>query len=178
MQATSRPHALLDRVTREHHGYLRGYARRLCRTPADADDLLQEALLAALGRPSPLATVDDARAWLTAVIRRRFVDTCRRRATRRRLQPQVQVAFDHAQAPEPPPPWWLDLDTEAVRAHLDALPAELARPFAMFTLERASYRAIADRLGIPVATVGTRILRARRRLRARLTDRADLSPGR
>jgi len=63
MQATSRPHALLDRVTREHHGYLRGYARRLCRTPADADDLLQEALLAALGRAkTPLIAAVHGRA--------------------------------------------------------------------------------------------------------------------
>ena len=68
----------------------------------------------------------------------------------------------------PPPPWWHELDLDTVRDHLHPLPPALAAPFRMFTVERASYRTIADRLGIPVATVGTRILRARQRLRARL----------
>ena len=55
-----------------------------------------------------------------------------------------------------------------MRAQLHTLPPALAAPLRMYTVERASYRAIADRLGIPVATVGTRILRARQRLRTRL----------
>lgn len=164
MQAAS--HQLIAHVARDHHQYLRGYARHLCRESADADDLMQDALLAALRRAQPLPTVDDARAWLTTVIRRRFVDGCRRRATRRRCQ--AALAATTAATPEPPPPWWHALDLETVRAHLHTLPPALAAPFQMFTVERASYRAIADRLGIPVATVGTRILRARQRLRTRL----------
>ena len=164
MQAAS--HQLIAHVARDHHQYLRGYARHLCREAADADDLMQDALCAALGRAQPLPTIDDARAWLTTVIRRRFLDGCRRRATRRRAQ--AALAATTPTAPEPPAPWWQELELDTVRAHLHTLPPALAAPFQMFTVERASYRTIADRLGIPVATVGTRILRARQRLRARL----------
>ena len=89
-----------------------------------------------------------------------------RRATRRRAQ--AALAATTPTAPEPPAPWWQELELDTVRAHLHTLPPALAAPFQMFTVERASYRTIADRLGIPVATVGTRILRARQRLRARL----------
>jgi DNA-directed RNA polymerase specialized sigma24 family protein len=39
--------------------------------------------------------------------------------------------------------------------------AALAAPFSLFAFERASYKQIAARLGLPIATVGTRILRAR-----------------
>lgn len=163
MQAAS--HQLIAHLARDHHQYLRGYARHLCRESADADDLMQDALLAALRRDQPLPTVDDARAWLTTVIRRRFLDGCRRRATRRRWQAALMVTTAAAQEPLP---WWHELDLDTVRDHLHTLPPALAAPFEMFTVERASYRAIADRLGIPVATVGTRILRARQRLRTRL----------
>ena len=166
-------HQLIAHVARDHHQYLRGYARRLCRESADADDLMQDALLAALRRDQPLPTADDVRAWLTTVIRRRFLDGCRRRATRRRWQ--AALAVTTPAAPEPAPPWWHELDLDTVRDHLHTLPPALAAPFRMFTVERASYRAIADRLGIPVATVGTRILRARQRLRTRL---AALEAGR
>lgn len=158
---------LLARVTRDHGTYLRGYARHLCRGHGDADDLVQDALVAALTRREPLVGELDARAWLTTVMRHRFVDGCRRRATRRKLSDALAAV--PANDDDAPAVWWRELDTEAVRGQLAALPPALAAPFALFALDRLSYRAIADRLGIPVATVGTRILRARQRLRTRLT---------
>jgi DNA-directed RNA polymerase specialized sigma24 family protein len=64
------------------------------------------------------------------------------------------------------------LTTAEVTAEVAALPAALAAPFSLFAFERASYKQIAARLGLPIATVGTRILRARAaRLRERLTAR-------
>ena len=160
---------LLARVTRDHGAYLRGYARHLCRGHGDADDLVQDALVAALTRREPLVGELDARAWLTTVMRHRFVDGCRRRATRRKLTAALDAVPPADDDDDATAAWWRDLDTDAVRAQLAALPPGLAAPFALFTLDRLSYRAIALRLGIPVATVGTRILRARQRLRTRLT---------
>ena len=46
MQAAS--HQLIAHVARDHHQYLRGYARRLCRESADADDLMQDVFVSAV----------------------------------------------------------------------------------------------------------------------------------
>lgn len=163
------PTASLARTCRDHQDYLRGFARRLA--TVDGDDLLQDAWLAALtGRPPD--DEGELRAWLTTVIRHRHVDRCRRRAAAARL---------HAALPEPAEaradePWWMSLSTDDVRAGVAALPPHLAAPFALFALERASYKTIAARLGIAPATVGTRILRARARLRAILAGRHGVTP--
>ena len=164
--SSSTGHQQLARVTATQRSYLRGFAHHLCRGDADADDLLQDALLAALTRGAELPSDSDLRAWLTTVMRHRHVDRCRRAATGRKLR--LALAVQPPVAPEPEP-WWAMLDTDAVRASLARLPPALAQPFALFALEHVPYKEIARRLGLPTATVGTRILRARARLRAAMT---------
>ena len=66
-------------------------------------------------------------------------------------------------------PWEGDLD---VRAAVAALRDDVRDTYRMFALDGLDYTAIAAALGIPKATVGTRIHRARRALRAALTSRA------
>jgi RNA polymerase sigma-70 factor (ECF subfamily) len=156
----------LARVCRDHRAYLHGFAGHLTRG-VDADDLLQDALVAALRRPGPLPSDSEARAWLSTVMRHRQVDRCRRRAAAARLTAAL-ARLPSADADEP---WWTDLTTAEIEAEVAALPAALAAPFSLFAFERASYKQIAARLGLPIATVGTRILRARARLRERLTAR-------
>jgi hypothetical protein len=95
----------------------------------DADDLMQDALVAALTRREPLVGDLDARAWLTTVMRHRFVDGCRRRATRRKLTAALD-AVPPTDDDDATAAWWRDLDTDAVRAQLAALPPALAAPFA------------------------------------------------
>ena len=68
--------------------------------------------------------------------------------------------------------WWEKLDAEDIRARLQEIPEELRDAFSLFALEGCSYQEIAARLAIPKATVGTRILRARRRLKE-LFDRTE-----
>ena len=46
----------------------------------------------------------------------------------------------------------------------------------MYTFERRSYEAIAARLGVDRVTVGTRLSRARKRLREVLSNRRETKP--
>ena len=95
------------------------------------------------------------------VMHNRFVDLIRG------LRPNVEVTPDDLAAPEAEPePWWHRLSRDDVRARLDELPDELREAFRLYTLDGLSYQDIATRLGVSRNTVGTRILRARRRLRA------------
>jgi DNA-directed RNA polymerase specialized sigma24 family protein len=69
------------------------------------------------------------------------------------------------------PPAWADLGVEDVRNALRSLPRRLGEPFELHVFRRLSYRQIAGRLRMPIATVGTRIFRARRTMRALLVAR-------
>jgi RNA polymerase sigma-70 factor (ECF subfamily) len=155
-----------DLVSR-HLPRLRKRAVRMCRSEADADDVVQEALLRALRGRHQLRSPERAGGWLLTIVSSTVID----RARRRRSRPQeVELAVEPAAAPDDaddPPPWHA-LSIDDVVAAVAALPDDVRDTYRMFALERRDYASIAATLGIPRATVGTRIHRARRHLRATL----------
>jgi DNA-directed RNA polymerase specialized sigma24 family protein len=60
---------------------------------------------------------------------------------------------------------------EDVRSLLGALPAHYRVPYEMFSFDGVSYEQISSRLRLPIRTVGTRINRARKLLRALLQEK-------
>lgn len=155
-----------DEIMRAHGEYLRGLARRLCRSQHDPDDLVQDLLEKIVRAPTAMPTNANERAWLARVLQNLFIDRVRRSHTRR------EQPIDHepvARAPEERP-WWDSLTGDHVRATLSRLPAEQRETFELFAFQNMSYDEIAARLKIAKATVGTRILRARTKLRALLTE--------
>lgn len=148
-----------------HAPYLRTLARRLCRSTVDADDLVQDTFVRALRVPLPDGV--NTQAWLARVLRNLWIDRLRRRATRRE---DALVDPDAVAAPvaPPPPPWWTALTVDDVRAQLARLPEPQRVTFELFALEGRSYHEIAARTGAGTTTVGTRVLRARHKLRALL----------
>jgi RNA polymerase sigma-70 factor, ECF subfamily len=143
--------------------FVRALAMHLCRDPHDAEDLVQDLYECTLRAPIP-AGVDERR-WLTRVMRNLFIDKLRRRATRRE-----DLGVDPPPLPpDEAAPRWQSLTEDDVRAQLEQLPVAMRATFELFALEGHSYDEIAARLGIAKSTVGTRILRARERLRELLS---------
>jgi len=153
----------VDDLSKAHGEYLRGLARRLCRNHYDPEDLVQDTLVRALSSPIPEGA--NVRAWLARIMQNRFIDLIRRRATRREDQlgelpaPSTDDAL-----------WWQSLSNEDVLRAVERLPDEQRVAFTMFAFEGKSYTEIAAAQGIAKATVGTRILRARVRLREILLE--------
>lgn len=156
----------IEDLSKAHGDYLRGLARRLCRDHYDPDDLVQDTLLRALDSPIPQGA--NVRAWLARVLQNRFIDLIRRRDARREDQlgdlPSAQ-ADDEV--------WWQSLSSEDVLAAAEQLPEEQRVAFKMFAFEGKSYTEIAAAQGTAKATVGTRILRARQRIREILAAERD-----
>ncbi len=165
--ADARDRRRLDELTRAHHATLLSLARKLCRSSFDPDDLVQDVLVKAVAHFDRLPPGTNHVAWMTRVMHNLFIDQVRRRTAR----PTQPLADDGALAAPPPPDeaaWWEALDAADVRAAVPRLPAELRDAFALFAFDGLSYKEIGARLGVPVATVGTRVLRARRKLRVLL----------
>ncbi|HEY5927577.1 MAG TPA: RNA polymerase sigma factor [Kofleriaceae bacterium] len=155
--------ATIEDLSKAHGEYLRGLARRLCRDQYDPDDLVQDTLLRALSSPIPSGA--NVRAWLARVMQNRFIDYIRRRQARREDQlPELSTVTADEQL------WWQSLSSDDVLRALERLPEDQRAAFRMFAFEGKSYTEIADAQRIAKATVGTRILRARLRIREILAE--------
>ncbi|HEY0713708.1 MAG TPA: sigma-70 family RNA polymerase sigma factor, partial [Polyangia bacterium] len=142
-------------------------ARGLAPNRDEADELVQDGLLRALSGGVTFESFSSLSAWMHTVMYRMAIDRTRR-ARRRRWDstPLENIAA----APEPDAhengvPPWTGLDIGDVRAAAASLPATLHETFRLFAFEHRSYEEIAALQGIPVRTVGTRLCRARKKLR-------------
>jgi RNA polymerase sigma-70 factor (ECF subfamily) len=153
---------------RAHGEYLRALARKLCRSQLDPEDLLQDLFERALRSEMPEGA--NERAWMSRVMNNLFIDKLRRRTTRR----EEPAEHDPAAPPRDERAWWEVLTEAEVRAKLGLLPEEQRVTFELFAFQGKSYDEIAAKLKIAKNTVGTRILRARTRLRELFTtERGD-----
>ena len=159
--------AAFETLIAEYLPRMRRRAARMCRRDADADDVVQDALLRAFRSRDGLRSPERAGGWLLTIVSSTFIDSVRRRRAR---PTEVEMAVEPA-APdvelevEQP---WAHVSIDDVRAAVAALPDDVRDTYRMFALEGHDYTSIAATQGIPRATVGTRIHRARRHLRALL----------
>jgi RNA polymerase sigma-70 factor (ECF subfamily) len=168
-EAEEAPHDVAE-LARAHARSLEAYAIGLCGNAPDAQDLVQETFARVLTLPRDRHPRHIGRAWLFTVLRHLFVDGHRMEALGPR---RVEIDLgDVAEVErEPPPARWHELTACEIRAALDLLDEPFAAAFCLHALDGRSYADIARALGVPVNTVGTRILRARRKLRLVLSER-------
>jgi len=171
LEPVGRMRQLVEELVRLHEAELLAVALRLTRNREEASDLLQDALERALrfdGELAPQAPLG----WMVTVMRNLFVDRCRQRRARHGYLRTLQAAAG-AWPPEggdtrEAPPRSARFGSDNLR---DAV-GELEAPFReVFELRARSLTLsqIGALLGIPVATAGTRLFRARRKLRAILS---------
>jgi RNA polymerase sigma-70 factor, ECF subfamily len=130
-----------------------------------ADDLVQEAIERALLARARFQRGTHLEAWLGQILRNLFIDARRRALTRARFEQEGEI--DEATAA--PSGGIFDVlsgdDVASAVGHLEAAQREV---FMLACLEGLTYQEIAARIGVPVSTVGTRLLRAKRKVRGML----------
>jgi RNA polymerase sigma-70 factor (ECF subfamily) len=152
-----------EQLVAQHRSVLEKRARQLCRRHFDPDDLLQDALFRALQRYGSLRKPETARSWLISILSRTFFDLTRQRSSQPPREPLDEV--DIPDMPPEPEPIWSSITGDQLRAAVERLPADLRDCYRMHALEGHDYSHIAATLKIPIGTVGTRLLRARKKLR-------------
>lgn len=150
------------RAAREHEALLCAIARRLCGNEADAEDLVHDTYERALRSWNGHLTEAHLRSWIVAILNHLFIDRCRRarRAPRTEAIDGLEVAALEHNAP----PAWSSVSDHQISAALDTLDADHRLVYELRACGR-SYEEIAAELRIPSRTVGTRLYRARKRLR-------------
>jgi RNA polymerase sigma-70 factor (ECF subfamily) len=156
-----------DALVALHLPALRARAIQLCRSHCDSDDVVQDALLRAFRAGSQVKDPTRIRAWLLTIVTNTFIDLTRKRR-RRPDHSQLVVEVPTPDPVEPAP--WEDFDSDDLRGAIDKLPDDVRETYRLFAVEGCDYTTIAQVQDIPPATVGTRLFRARKRLRLLLTS--------
>ncbi len=145
--------------------HMRAFARSLCDTRSQADDLAQDALVSAWRSRSRYTAGTNLKAWVFMIVRNQFYSDKRRSWRAVHLDPKVAeetlVAVTNAAAA---------LELEDVRRAMQELPAQQREALTLITVAGLSYGEAAMICGCPEGTVKSRVSRARKELLAILAS--------
>jgi RNA polymerase sigma-70 factor (ECF subfamily) len=146
-------------LVRRHSPFLIAFATRYLGGSSDADDVVQEALVAAWRQLDELREPARVRSWLATSVARRATDVLRTRA-RRDVQP-LPDEESPATSPQPDAVAEGRAATRALGDVLAALPEDQREVWLLREMAELSYDEIAARLEVSPATVRGRLARAR-----------------
>jgi RNA polymerase sigma-70 factor (ECF subfamily) len=138
---------------------LRAFARSLCGSADQADDLVQETLVKAWKNQASFAEGSNLKAWLFTILRNTFLSDLRKRKHEIEDQDGVlasQLAVNGAQLGH--------MDMLDFQKAFQLLPNEQREALVMIGAEGFSYEEAALMCGCPVGTMKSRVNRARIKL--------------
>lgn len=148
---------------------LRAFARFLARDPSEADDLVQDTLLRALGAAAQFQPGTNLRAWTFTILRNGFYEQARRRRR------EARALREHAPEATVAPRQHAHSDIADLDRALWRLSPLLREALVLVGAQELSHEEAAEICGVPVGTMKARVSRARSQL-ARLAHGVEESP--
>lgn len=165
--------AALEKLLEQHEPRVYRFARRMCRHHEDAEDVLQESLLAAARGLSGFRGASSLSTWLFTIAR----SHCIKKRRRSRFAP-TEVSLDAGEAdaaresPDPAPDPEEALHSRRLEAALEQAIAGLDRKyrevFVLRDVEGLTAPEVATVTGLSIAAIKSRLHRARARVREEL----------
>ena len=181
-RTAARETGAFERLMRRHNSRLFRVARAILKEDAAAEDAVQEAYLEAFRHAGTFRGDAQVSTWLTRIVINQSLMRLRRQKRDRVIVPFGRQGGDGVSGAEEPAdersesPAASTLRAELRRLlerRIDELPAVFRTVFVMRDVEEMSVQETADLLGIPQATVRTRLFRARALLRQALARDLD-----
>ena len=175
--------AAFEALMRRHNRALFRTARAILRDDAEAEDALQEAYLQAYGAIRNYRAEAKLSTWLARIVANEALMRVRKRTRRAGIVP-LQPGASEDEINEIPDDNMDDTPERSAQrsemrglleAQIDSLPDDYRVVFVLRAVEELSVEETAEALGIPQATVRTRLFRARSLLREALASKIDLA---
>ena len=146
------------------------FAYKLTADREEANDLLQETSLKALDNEEKYVAETNFKGWIYTIMRNIFINNYRKTVRDQTFVDQTDNLF-HLNLPQDS---GFDstegaYDLKEIHRIVNALPKDYRVPFAMY-VSGFKYREIAEKLGLPLGTVKSRIFFTRQRLQNDLKD--------
>lgn len=172
-----------EQLMRRHNRTLFRTARAILRDDAEAEDALQEAYLQAYQAIGGWRGEAKLSTWLARIVANEALMRLRKQARRAEIVPLQSSATLEGLNEIPDTDMKKTPDREAERiemrrlleTQIDALPDDYRAVFMLRAVEELTVEETAKVLGIPEATVRSRLFRARSLLREGLASRIDLA---
>ena len=146
------------------------FAYKLTTDREEANDLLQETSLKALDNEDKYTAETNFKGWIYTIMRNIFINNYRKALRDQTyvdqtdnqfyLNQNIDIEGDSTEG---------SYDLKEMRRIVNALPKEYRIPFSMY-VSGFKYREIADKLGLPLGTVKSRIYFTRQKLQEELKD--------
>ena len=176
--------------SRENFSYLLNYAAGLTRDPAVAEDLVQDAFLAAIKNHDQFGGRSSPRTWLVGILRHKFYDHLRRGSR----QPQVlheNCSHEEQESPGEGRPYFDSLPADtylpsramelAEMAHhisrsLEKLPPRQAQVVRLYEIYDLEANEVCARMDISHSSLWVMLHRGRKQLREYLRPLREVCP--
>ena len=163
----------MDKLTSKIVGMeseLRHFALKLTADQDSANDLVQDCVLQALDNQEKFTYSKNLKGWMYTLMRNIFVNNYRRTVREMNIMDdnysinqQYQIEDEDADRFE------FTYDMKHLYRVIHSIPEEMKVPFQMF-VAGFKYREIAEKLGLPMGTVKSRLFFIRKRLKEELKD--------
>lgn len=171
----ARDQAALAELYDRHSRLTYSVVMRVLRSATDAEEVLQETFVRVWSRAETYnGQLGSPAAWLTRIARNRAIDRVRARRARSQVDGAAPDAHDSGSRPEPSTTETPEMLVQeaatagAVRGALAALPAAQRVLIEAAFFDGYTHQELADRYGVPLGTVKTRIRAGLSSLRGRL----------
>jgi RNA polymerase sigma-70 factor, ECF subfamily len=168
-------HGVLGSLTSQECKALYRRAYALSGHASDAWDLVQDTLERAMNHLPAAISREGLNGWLHVTLRNLFVD----RARTARRYPHVPLPEDLTAGGAPDQcalAAWRAIEEVELLAAVRRLDPRLRQVYLLHAHQRLPLKVIAATLGVPPATAGTRLFRARRQIRRALLSNARRTP--
>ncbi|MBB3302558.1 RNA polymerase sigma-70 factor (ECF subfamily) [Rhizobium sp. BK077] len=135
---------------------LRSFAKRFNSSTSDIDDLVQETLAKAIAHSGNYQRGTQLRSWLFTIMRNTF---CSKFKISKREQVGGIDDFAAWASSQPSQIW--ELRGRELEVAISALPTNYRTAIVLVFVQGVSYETAADRCGVPIGTIKSRINRAR-----------------
>jgi RNA polymerase sigma-70 factor (ECF subfamily) len=154
------------------------FARWLTRSPADAEDVVQEAILRAFRNFGSLRG-SDAKSWLLVIVKNCHFTAAKQQRGAVALPEEGDLGGCDAMISQMPGPEGAALlrdENKTVDRLLSSLPEEQRTVLWLREIEELDYAQIAAVTGVPIGTVMSRLARSRAALKLRWLQDAEAGP--
>jgi RNA polymerase sigma-70 factor (ECF subfamily) len=182
-RVAAREPAAFEALMRRYNRRLFRTARAILRDDAEAEDALQEAYLQVYRAIGAFRGEAKLSTWLVRIVANEALMRMRKRARRAEILPfqpgasesEIHQIADTNMDDTPEISAQRTEMRSLIEAQIDLLPDDFRAVFMLRSVEEMSVEETAEALGIPPATVRTRLFRARSLLRGGLAAEIDLA---